>query len=89
MDKDNLSPETRILRDRLFGWDSPTQDELREIGNVEFLWGRFLDAILEHCPDNREREQAIIYLESVRDWARKSIIRGTEGTDQLITNDDL
>lgn len=82
MDKNNLSPESKALRDRLFGWDSPTQDQLQEIANVEFLWGRLLDAILEGCPDNREREQVIIHLESVRDWARKSIIRGGKGTDQ-------
>src|SRR3712207_7549278 len=46
------------------GWDSPTQDNLQDIGNVEFLWGRLLDSILERCPDNREREQAIVHLES-------------------------
>ncbi len=82
MDNDHLSPKERALRDRLFGWDSPNQDELREIGSIEFLWGRLLDSILEHCPDNREREQAVIHLESVRDWTRKSIIRGTDGTAQ-------
>ncbi|MCA1995586.1 MAG: hypothetical protein LDL41_26585 [Coleofasciculus sp. S288] len=82
MNKDNLSPKSKVLRDRLFGWDSPNQDELREIGTVEFLWGRLLDTILESCPDNREREQAIIHLESVRDWVRKSIIRGTEGANE-------
>jgi hypothetical protein len=82
LDKDNLSPEARTLRARLFGWDSPTQEELQEIGNIEFLWGRLLDAILERCPDNREREQAIIHLESVREWARKSIIRGAQAPDE-------
>lgn len=82
MDKDYLSPEARALRDRLFGWDSPTQENLQDIGNIEFLWGRLLDTILEHCPNNREREQAIIQLESVRDWARKSIIRGTQSSDE-------
>jgi hypothetical protein len=78
LDRDNRPPKDRALRDRLFGWDSPTQDNLQDIGNVEFLWGRLLDSILERCPDNREREQAIVHLESVREWARKSIIRGAE-----------
>ncbi|HEY9632751.1 MAG TPA: hypothetical protein V6D14_05065 [Coleofasciculaceae cyanobacterium] len=82
MDKDYLSPEAKAVRDRLFGWDSPTQENLQDIGTVEFLWGRLLDSILERCPNNREREQAIIYLESARDWARKSIIRGAPASDE-------
>lgn len=82
MSNDNLSPKSKALRDRLFGWDSPTQDDLQTIGSMELLWGRFLDNILENCPDNREREQAIFHLESVREWARKSIIRGEEKSDE-------
>lgn len=78
MDKDNLSPRTRELRERLFGWDSPNQEQLKDIGTIEYHWGRLLDNILELCPDNRERDEAIAHLESVREWARKSIIRGDE-----------
>lgn len=78
MDKEHISAEARAIRDRLFGWDSPTQAQLEEIGTVEYLWGRLLDTILETCPDNRERDQAIVQLESVREWTRKSIIRGAE-----------
>lgn len=78
MDKEHLSAEARAIRDRLFGWDSPTQAQLEEIGTVEYLWGRLLDTILESCPDNRERDQAIVHLESVREWMRKSIIRGED-----------
>ncbi|MFP4119954.1 hypothetical protein [Coleofasciculus sp.] len=40
MDKEHLSAEARAIRDRLFGWDSPTQAQLEEIGTVEYLWGR-------------------------------------------------
>ncbi|HBB36311.1 MAG TPA: hypothetical protein DDZ80_16965 [Cyanobacteria bacterium UBA8803] len=72
------SPQVEALRDRLLGWDSPNQEQLGEIGTVEFQWGRLLDSILELCPPNREQEQAIIHLESVREWARKSIIRGSQ-----------
>ncbi|MEQ9672726.1 hypothetical protein [Coleofasciculus sp. G2-EDA-02] len=82
MDKDHLSAEARAIRDRLFGWDSPTQAQLEEIGTVEYLWGRLLDTILETCPDNRERDQAIVQLESVREWTRKSIIRGAESRNR-------
>lgn len=82
MDKEHLSAEARAIRDRLFGWDSPTQAQLEEIGTIEYLWGRLLDTILEHCPDNRERDQAIVHLESVREWTRKSIIRGEESRDR-------
>ncbi|MFP4101834.1 hypothetical protein [Coleofasciculus sp.] len=28
MDKEHLSAEARAIRDRLFGWDSPTQAQL-------------------------------------------------------------
>ncbi|MEQ8970539.1 MAG: hypothetical protein RIE73_09095 [Coleofasciculus sp. C1-SOL-03] len=82
MDKEHLSAEARAIRDRLFGWDSPTQAQLEEIGTIEYLWGRLLDTILERCPDNRERDQAIVHLESVREWTRKSIIRGEESRDR-------
>ncbi|HAX86384.1 MAG TPA: hypothetical protein DCY91_08960 [Cyanobacteria bacterium UBA11370] len=78
LDKHYQSPEIEALRDRLFRWDSPSQEQLREIGLIEFLWGRLLDSILENCPPNREQEQAIIHLESVREWARKSIIRESQ-----------
>lgn len=82
MSNNNLSPIAKGLRDRLFGWDSPSQDDLQRIATMELLWGRLLDHILENCPDNREREQAIFHLESVREWARKSIIRGEETTEE-------
>jgi hypothetical protein len=82
VDKEHLSAEARAIRDRLFGWDSPTQAQLEEIGTIEYLWGRLLDTILERCPDNRERDQAIVHLESVREWTRKSIIRGEESRDR-------
>jgi len=78
VEKEHLSAEAQAIRDRLFGWDSPTQAQLEEIATIEYLWGRLLDTILESCPDNRERDQAIVHLESVREWTRKSIIRGEE-----------
>ncbi|MEQ9482791.1 hypothetical protein [Coleofasciculus sp. F4-SAH-05] len=49
----------------------PQRAQLEEIATVEYLWGRLLDTIWESCPDNRERDQAIVHLESVREWMRK------------------
>ncbi|MBE9124865.1 MULTISPECIES: hypothetical protein [unclassified Coleofasciculus] len=77
LDKNIFSSQTEALRDRLLGWDSPTQEQLQDIAMVEWLWGRLLDSLLEVCPANREQEQAILHLESVREWTRKSIIRGS------------
>ncbi|HBB35505.1 MAG TPA: hypothetical protein DDZ80_17415 [Cyanobacteria bacterium UBA8803] len=40
----NLPPITD-LRARHAGWDKPTQENLKEIGTVEFLWRNLFEAI--------------------------------------------
>jgi flagellar basal body-associated protein FliL len=72
----HLSAEAKAMRDRIINWQSPTVDDLKNIRAIEQMGEQLLETILQHCPNNHERSEAIDYLEVLLTWTRKSIIRG-------------
>jgi len=73
---DKLSPQERALRDRILNWQSPTVDDLKNIRILEQMGSQMLENILQYCPHNHERDEAIDCLEILLTWTRKSIVRG-------------
>jgi hypothetical protein len=73
---DKLSPQERALRDRILNWQSPTVDDLKSIRILEQMGSQMLESILQYCPHNHERDEAIDCLEILLTWTRKSIVRG-------------
>jgi hypothetical protein len=73
---DKLSTEEKALRDRILNWQSPTVDDLKNIRAIEQIGTQMLETILQFCPNNHERDEAIDCLEVLLTWTRKSIVRG-------------
>ena len=73
---DKLSTEEKALRDRILNWQSPTVDDLKNIRAIEQIGTQMLETILQFCPNNHERDEAIDCLEVLLTCTRKSIVRG-------------
>ena len=74
----NLSSQTEALLHRIADWKSPSLEEFTDIRAIESVWVQLLYSILTHCPDNLERQQALIRLEEAKFWVRNSITRQSE-----------
>jgi hypothetical protein len=75
---DNLSPKTQALLHRMASWTSPSLEDFTDIKAIEKIWEQLLYTLLTHCPDNWERQQALIRLEEAKFWARNSVTRKSD-----------
>jgi hypothetical protein len=75
---EDLSPQTQALLHRMASWSSPSLEDFTDIKAIEKIWEQLLFTLLTHCPDNGERQQALMRLEEVKFWARNSVTRKSD-----------
>ncbi len=76
--KNDLSPQAEAILHRIADWQNPSLEEFTDIRAIESIWVQLVYSILTHCPDNSERQQALMRLEEAKFWARNSITRLSE-----------
>jgi hypothetical protein len=70
-----LSPKARKIFDRIAYWNSPATEDIPKLQSLRVQCAELLEAILEKCPDNRERDRAVDAWELMLDSVEKSIKR--------------
>ena len=73
-----LTPEAKVLRERISRYPTHTQEELNQILGIEFQFVQLLDLILRLYPLDDQTYKAIASLEESRTWAGLSVKRGRE-----------
>ncbi len=74
----DLTPEAKVLRERISRYPTHTQEELNQILGIEFEFVQLLDLILRLYPLDAQTHKAIAYLEESRNWVALSVKRGQQ-----------
>jgi hypothetical protein len=71
-----LSDREREIFNRIAHWSSPTPGQQIQLTAIRSISGQLLFAVLQNCPDNKEREQCLNAWEWMLNRAEESVKRG-------------
>lgn len=71
-----LAEKERAIYDRIAHWRSPSDEQVVQLATIRTIAGQLLYAILQRCPDNLEREEALEAWQWMVNRAEESVKRG-------------